>query len=224
MELDHVFVLTDNPGRAAARLAEAGLAETYRRRHLGQGTTNVCYGFDDAFLEILWIEDGEEAASPEIARTRLFERSLWRANGTCPIGIAWREAADAVPPFAVWPYRPPYLPPGASIPVAVESDDPAGPMMFRSPGSAVPAAWPAERRGELQRAAGLAGIERVVVTCPAAFEAGPTLAHLGRAIGIDLERGNAPGWGLSLRVQRKGGGVVEIPVLGEGADAPVGRS
>ena len=44
------------------RLTDAGLRESFRRDHPGQGTTNVCCCFDNAYLELLWLHDPAAAA------------------------------------------------------------------------------------------------------------------------------------------------------------------
>jgi hypothetical protein len=219
MTLDHVFVLVDDPERTIARLRAEGLTETYRRVHVGQGTANACFCFDDAFLEILWVTDAAECASPPIARTRLLERSRSTTLGTCPIGIAWRDEAGAASPVGaqidvpVWQYAPPYLPPGVAIPVAVESDDPNGPMLFRSPGAAAPAAWPEARRGTLQRAAGLGAIERVIVRTPKHATPGPVLRAIAPALSVTLEPHAADAWGLQLFVGAASGRSRALTVL-----------
>jgi len=46
------------------------------------------------------------------------------------------------------------LPDATGIEVAVDSDDPCQPMMFRSPGGMPPADWPIEKKGPLQQAGG----------------------------------------------------------------------
>lgn len=88
MEVDHIFVLIDPQGDDCKSLQRLGLAETYRRQHKGQGTQNVCFCFDNLFVELLWIDDVDEVRSDRIARTKLYERSRWRTDGTHPFGIA----------------------------------------------------------------------------------------------------------------------------------------
>ena len=108
LELDHIFVHVQPAGPEAERLEALGLVESYRRTHPGQGTSNICYCFDNAFLELLWLIDEAEALSPAIARTQLAERSHWRASGASPFGLALRRQSDeTVLPFPTWGYRPP---------------------------------------------------------------------------------------------------------------------
>jgi hypothetical protein len=237
MTLDHVFVFADDPERTIAQLRAEGLTETYRRVHTGQGTANACFCFENAYLEILWVTDAAACGSPPIARTRLLERSRASTHGTCPIGIAWREDASALENVGahagasakvdaqagaraaaraevpVWQYAPPYLPPGVTIPVAVESDDPNGPMLFQSPGTAAPATWPEARRGTLQRTAGMSAIERVIVRVPTRGTVGPALRALAPSLSLTLQAAETEGWGITLVVGTTAGTSHAITVL-----------
>ena len=93
MELDHLFFLTTAAAPELAALNALGLTPTYRRTHAGQGTSNVCYAFANAFLEVLWVTDVAEAQSAPVARLQLDRRSAWTTAGTSPFGIAWRATA-----------------------------------------------------------------------------------------------------------------------------------
>ena len=98
--IDHVFMLVEANGPEMDGMASLGLIETYRRPHPGQGTQNVCYCFDNLYLELIWVDDEEAVRSNGIQRTGLYERSLWRTKGTCPFGIAWRKC-EGQPAFAL---------------------------------------------------------------------------------------------------------------------------
>lgn len=147
LDLCHLFVFTHPGAPEAAALDRQGLTPTYRRRHPGQGTANLCYCFDNAYLELLWVEDQAELASCALSRCGWAERTDWRNSGANPFGIGVRTP---VPPFPAWDYRPGYLPPGLSVPVATASDDPAVPFLFGSPGSLRPDQWPNDRSGNRQ--------------------------------------------------------------------------
>ena len=184
MEVHHIFLFIEPDGPEIETLKRLGLTETYRRAHPGQGTANVCFAFDNLFLELLWLTSEAEARSPAIARTRLWERSRWSAMGSSPFGIAVRgDLANAGVPS--WDYRPPYLsqvlPAGAGIPVATASDDPVLPMVFVSPGNAPPTQWPPERRGGLQRAAGFGPVRSVELGVTARAASAPLLQSLTSA-------------------------------------------
>lgn len=130
IELDHVFWVMSraNANTIMGQLARLGLRESYRRRHIGQGTANVCYCFENAFLELLWIDDPVAVQSPPIRRLNLAERNTGAAH---PMGLAWRGLYKT----PTWPFAPPYLPEGVTIPVATLSDNSAMPLIFTFPGS-----------------------------------------------------------------------------------------
>lgn len=160
--LCHVFVFVDDRAAALAALASCGLAESFRRVHEGQGTANICACFDNAYLELLWPEDQGALASVSVARTRLAERSRWRDTGASPFGIGLRGRI----PFPTWEYRPPYLPDGAGIAIALGSEDPRQPFLFRSPVEARPDQWSDGLAGARQSAAGLAEITGLYLELP----------------------------------------------------------
>jgi hypothetical protein len=100
MELDHLFCFVEPDGAAIAALETQGLAVSYRRDHIGQGTANACFVFDNAFLELLWLTDATDACSPAIARTKLWQRSQWQNQKTCPYGLAWRGGQTDIETWA----------------------------------------------------------------------------------------------------------------------------
>ncbi len=134
------------------------MQESFRREHPGQGTANVCYCFDNAYLELLWLRERAEALDPAAARLRLAERAGWQSTDASPFGIALRITAGDPLPFETWDYAAPFLPAGSTIPIAVASDDPRQPLLFRSPGSQRPDHWTDGRAGARQRAVGLTEI------------------------------------------------------------------
>lgn len=215
LEIDHLFMFIEPGGPEIEALQRLGLTETYRRAHPGQGTANACFAFDNLYLELLWLTSKVEARSPAIERTRLWERSQWRTLGTCPFGIAFRgDLASAGVP--TWDYRPPYLPPGVSIQVATDSDDPTQPMLFSFPGSTAPDHWPAERRGRLQRDAGWGEAGGVVLRLAAGVAPCAALVALGGAAGIELLRGEGSAHGVSLELLGVEGLLARTLVMPEG--------
>jgi hypothetical protein len=208
MELDHVFVFVP-PGGGALRqaFADRGFSETYERAHPGQGTANVCYAFDNAFVELLWLTDPVEAGSEAIRRTGLLERSRWETRpGVCRFGIAYRTVQP--PAFRTWSYTPPYLPPGMAIAVAAFSDDPTLPMVFQSPGRVPPTAWPLERQRGLQRAAGLQTLQ--VGLQPVQRELPEGLRSLDGSVIELLSPGTE--WRVVLRITTEEGALLEVPL------------
>ncbi|WP_282609646.1 VOC family protein [Pelagibius sp. Alg239-R121] len=157
LELCHVFLFVEPEAiQAAGVLRGIGLRESCRREHPGQGTANLCYCFDNAFLELLWVTDKAALTSPVIARTGLAARADWHSKRTNPFGIALRP--EPAPPFPTWNYTPPYLPEDRAIPVALSSEDPTQPLLFVSPGNTRPDQWMDGRAGARQVEAGLSEI------------------------------------------------------------------
>ena len=117
--LDHVIVFC-NPGAPEGdALVRAGLREGSRNAHPGQGTANRRFFFENAYLELLWVADEVEARSALASPARLWERWAGRDGECCPFGIVLRPDGTPRPPFETEPYRPPYLPPGLAIDIAV---------------------------------------------------------------------------------------------------------
>ena len=192
MEIDHVFMLVSPPiPRVASELTylEAlGLTPTYQRQHPGQGTQNLCFCFDNLFVELLWVCHADEARSKGIARARFYERSKWRVAATNPFGIAWRGLADALlPPIPAWNYGPPYLPSGVCIEVAVDSDDPRQPMMFKSPGGAPAKDWPSEKKGGLQQVGGWGRVLGIELFLPSTVPPSPALKSIAAQTILNLQ-------------------------------------
>ncbi|HEY2943875.1 MAG TPA: VOC family protein [Vicinamibacteria bacterium] len=117
-ELDHVFVCTDVGAPEADALARLGLAEGAPNTHPGQGTACRRFFFDNAYIELVWVSDADEARGELAAPARLWERWSGRGHTACPFALIFRGDDGAPPPFDTWPYRPPYLPPDVAIEVA----------------------------------------------------------------------------------------------------------
>jgi hypothetical protein len=164
-ELDHLFILAKLDAPVAEQLIALGLTEGSRNIHPGQGTANRRFFFGNAMLELLWVQDEQEARSGPIAPTRLWERSRHPQTGASPFGICLRATVAATSlPFATWSYGPPYLPPGLEIPVA--KTPPAEPMLFSIPFGGRPDAYPPERREPLDHRLGVREITALRVTLP----------------------------------------------------------
>lgn len=195
VELDHIFLATDVDAPVAERLHAAGFAEGPPNVHPGQGTACRRFFFRNAYLELLWVRDAGEARGAATAPTRLWERWAGRAEGlVCPVGVATRPApGTAAPdeaPFASWPYRPAYLPPGLAIPVGANVDVLDEPMLFhlpfgRRPDSAAPAV-------PLAHGAGVREVTRLSLALARAAEPSAELAALVRAGVVELGAGERP--------------------------------
>lgn len=221
MEIDHIFVMIAPPAQGDAMemtsLEAFGLTQTYRRLHPGQGTQNVCLCFDNLFLELLWVNDVTSVRSAQIARTKLYERSEWRANGSDPFGIAWRGTFEALEsPPSTWRYEPTYLPAGAAIEVAVDSDDPRQPMMFQSPGGSPPIDWPLEKKGALQHAGGWSRVLGVDLFLPISVAPSGCLKLLAAQTMLNVQVASDDQFSMNLHVENHGQSkpsVLRLPYL-----------
>jgi Glyoxalase-like domain len=166
-ELDHLFILTDIGAPEAERLVSFGLVEGRSNTHPGQGTTNRCFFFQNAMLELLWVHDPEEAKSEVVRPTRLWERWENRNSGASPFGICLRPAPgfDNRVAFSSWAYRPPYLPPELSIEIGQNSNVLTEPLLFQIPFGQRPDR--SQKPQPLDHAMGLREITRLQLIGPA---------------------------------------------------------
>lgn len=124
IELDHIFIMSSVDAPEAARLQRLGLREGSPNTHPGQGTACRRFFFRNAYLELAWVCDPQEAQGEQVRRAGLWDRWINRHEGACPFGIALRpDKSDQAqtPPFDAWEYRPPYLPAPLAIQIAVNT-------------------------------------------------------------------------------------------------------
>ena len=96
VELDHVFIVV-TPGAAAEIAALRGAGFTVAadaRKHDGQGTASVAAYFENAYLELIWV-DSSVSVTREHAKTAQWFRdaAAWRVNGHSPFGFGLRRVA-----------------------------------------------------------------------------------------------------------------------------------
>jgi len=133
LELDHIMLFCEPAAPEAEALLKRGLHEGPGNSHPGQGTVNRRFFFRNLYLELLWVEDYEEAQAGEARRTGLWDRWINRRNGCCPFGLVFRPASAGTPtPFPSWSYVPKYFPAGFSIEVALDIP-PNEPLLFYLP-------------------------------------------------------------------------------------------
>jgi len=67
--------------------------------------------FANAMIELVWVNDAEEAQSECTRRTQLWERWSGRLGKASPFGICVRpvDSQNGESPFPAWKYRPSYL-------------------------------------------------------------------------------------------------------------------
>ena len=112
LTVDHVFICTGRGAPAADRLRQFGLTEGSPNTHPGQGTACRRFFFQNAMLELLWVEDVAEAQSEQTRRTQLWERWSEAGRSASPFGIILRPASGTreACPFPSWEYRPASMP------------------------------------------------------------------------------------------------------------------
>ncbi|WP_405207359.1 hypothetical protein [Aquimarina sp. LLG6339-5] len=134
MEIDHIFIFSNNRGKEANELIEFGLTEGSSRLHSGQGTTNRKFYFDNFFLEILWVLNEDEIQSELTAKTKLWERSQFDKNGKSRFGLCLVNSESTDSLFEISEvYEPNYFPKGMSIDIITNEENPNLPWTFRLP-------------------------------------------------------------------------------------------
>ena len=184
--IDHVFLCTAIGAPGAGLLRDLGLIEGSPNKHPGQGTACRRFFFQNAMLELIWIEDEREARSEQTRRTRLWERWSQAGGAASPFGIILRPSPGApnVCPFPHWDYRSPLMP-DLQLQVAAEGGL-EEPMWFYMTGGRPPSEFPPERRQPLAHPAGLYELSGVCIVCPPLRETSVT-AMMARSgvIGVD---------------------------------------
>jgi hypothetical protein len=101
LELDHVFCLVTDPGRAAIRLEDDGWVLDAGQAHPGQGTRNRRLAWPGLFFELLWVTARAEARANPL---RLDRRADWATTGASPVGLAFRGRLDPPERGEFWLY------------------------------------------------------------------------------------------------------------------------
>lgn len=168
LEIDHVFVVCRNGAPELEPLLHLGFTEGAANVHAGQGTACRRLFFENAFLELIWLQDRREAAAPAIAGTHLAERCD-PDSGWSPFGLCFRPAPGGPfqLPFQTWDYRPPDLPAGLSIPIGMNASRSEEPLVFGLSFNRRPDQYPEDRRQPLRHASGARALTRLEFHLPA---------------------------------------------------------
>ncbi|MBO0932426.1 VOC family protein [Fibrella aquatilis] len=134
MDADHIFIFTDDNGKTADQLVEFGLTEGSNRVHVGQGTTNRKFYFDNFFLEILWVHDTNEIESEKIKPIGLWQRAEFKINNFSPFGLCIINTSETDELFEnAFKYQPDYFPQGQTIDILKNENQSSLPWTFRLP-------------------------------------------------------------------------------------------
>jgi glyoxalase-like protein len=136
LEVDHVWITVSQHAPERELLEDSGFSVSpVVNNHLGQGTSSVTVEFQNAYLELIWVEPTTPVApGAERALEKFKSRSQWRSTGWCPIGIGFRRtSADFKFPFSTWAVSPEWLPKGSAIEILTARDDTKSPSLFVTP-------------------------------------------------------------------------------------------
>jgi hypothetical protein len=90
LELDHIYIVVP-PGAVSSveALRQAGiLVDTGVARHEGQGTASMAAFFENAYLELLWVDSSVTVDSMHRLDAADFVRAAaWRHSGATPVGV-----------------------------------------------------------------------------------------------------------------------------------------
>lgn len=187
--LDHLFICTLPGAPEAEQLVALGLTEASNSIHPGQGTSSRRFFLRNAMIECLWVHDEQEARSPLIRPTHLWERWRYRGAGASPFGIALRPGASEASaiqaaPFESWAYKPPYLPEPGSFAMGQNASVIEEPLCFYMPFGRRPDTVAPEHRHPLEHPLGCQEFTALRLTLPHTLPVSPvlhTLAQLGIA-------------------------------------------
>lgn len=134
MKIHHIFIFTDDNGKIADELINFGLTEGSNRAHVGQGTINRKFYFDNFYLEILWVHNETEIKSEQTKLTGLFQRADFRTNNSSPFGLCVVNSDDTENLFEKsFKYQPEYFPKGEFIDIIKNENQTDLPWTFRLP-------------------------------------------------------------------------------------------
>jgi hypothetical protein len=152
VELDHVFIVV-TPGAAseiaALRAAGLNIPSEKPRKHEGQGTASIAAYFENAYLELIWV-DSTVSVNPELARTAQWFRdaSAWRTNRHSPFGLGLRRLPGdtAALPVPVEREAASWLRPGEAYELLRQAADTMAADLFVVPASTAVPSWIARAR------------------------------------------------------------------------------
>ena len=133
MDIDHIFIFTNDNGKIADELVQFGLTEGSSRVHVGQGTINRKFYFDNFFLEILWVHNEEELKSDITKPTGLWQRADFNSTNS-PFGLCIVNTDETESLFEnAYKYQPTYFPAGMNIDILKNEQNLNLPWTFRLP-------------------------------------------------------------------------------------------
>lgn len=176
VELDHVFVVV-RPGAEAeiAALRSAGLTVGSRvAKHPGQGTASRAVLFENAYLELIWVDSSVAVDEGHAGAAKWFrDAAAWRTSGHSPFGLGLRRlpGETAALPVPVKRESAEWLEPGTAYEMLRQPSDSAAAEFFVVPAGRSLPDWIDAVRGRapqlLQHPGGGHKVTRVRVHGPA---------------------------------------------------------
>lgn len=154
VELDHVFVVVQSGGEAEiAALRSGGFTVGSRiAKHAGQGTASVAVLFENAYLELIWLDSSVSIDPEHAANAKWFEAAAaWRTSGHSPFGLGLRRLPGdtSALPVPVRREPAPWLGPGAAYELLGQPADSFAADFFVVPAMASLPSWVRKRPAEL---------------------------------------------------------------------------
>jgi hypothetical protein len=137
IETDHVLVWVSKNAPEASRIEGFGfLLDELIHLFPGQGTASKVFWFENAYIELIWVDDIAEATQAgQKMSVDLLARNNWRQSDASPFGIGLRRCVGnkGKIPFATKNYNEAWMEPGTEILMAKSSSELTEPMFFVVP-------------------------------------------------------------------------------------------
>ena len=145
VELDHIYVVVQ-PGGAneISALKSAGLFVAPPQKHDGEGTTSVAALFDNAYLELMWLDSTLSITPEHTASAAQFRAAAdYRVSGHSPFGFGLRRLAGENAQFAIPIKREsaPWIDSVAAYEILNQPADSLAPDLFVVPRAAAVPTW-----------------------------------------------------------------------------------
>jgi Glyoxalase-like domain len=146
LELDHIYVVVQPPAsRGAEALRRAGMVvDTTVERHEGLGTASIAAFFDNAYLELLWVDSGTSVDSIHLADLADLRRAAdWRTSGGSPFGLGLHVVTGSLADLPIPGRRDPapHLGPDAFYLLLRQPEEQTAADVFVMPPKAAATSW-----------------------------------------------------------------------------------
>ena len=124
LEQDHILVWVKGAPEAIALQQFGFTTDGEVHQHSGQGTASISFYFNNAALELIWIDDEDIAVKKDIEiGNQVLSRYKWKESGASPFGVGLRRRADIHKdiPFPTKKYRADWMRPKTYIEFAISS-------------------------------------------------------------------------------------------------------